>query len=190
MSKAAQKRIEDAIELYGLQAYATPDEKDWHGTLGVDVPGYGEAVAAILAAANVPESVQQMLLTGPASTGKADCEFGPDSRGLQTMSQGYGVHYAIKFARSWAAGERRIEIGMKYPIFDLGKFIGRFKVRLVREVAPPRAHVLAVRRQGREHLYVRPRSDRKRRVRWGCDGEFQGSSKTPAVLVQLAKALH
>lgn len=136
MSKAAQERIERAIELYGLQAYAAPDEKAWHSTLGVGVPGYEKAIASVLAAANVPEPIQRMLLTGPPDTGKADCEFGANSTGLQTMHQGYGAHYAIKFAREWAAGERRIEIGMKYPAFDVEKFANKFKVRLVGEVAP------------------------------------------------------
>ncbi len=115
------------IKECGVEAYVGEFS---NSQLGVQVTDHELVAKKLFTAGGVPASLIDFVWFGPSDM-KADCEFGPRSTGLAGWLGGYSIHYAERIARRWARGEKRIEIGMKYPSFDLEKFTHQFKVRLV-----------------------------------------------------------
>ena len=103
---------------------------------GVDLTDAIDGVSGVVSrlfdmAIPVGGRLRNVLRGGYDKDIKADVEFDAKSMGMASMYHGYQVINAVKIADRRLAGDCRVEVGMKYPTFDLPEFIEKFNVNPV-----------------------------------------------------------
>jgi hypothetical protein len=93
----------------------------------VDIPGHGVVIAQLLERAGFDLRMISFIIRGPREYNLANGELGRGESGLLDLYGGYGVRIAAKIALRRARGDRRVEIGMKYPTFNKLAFNDAFK---------------------------------------------------------------
>lgn len=93
------------------------------------VPGDAMQLAGkILDLSPMSERFRNVVLTGYDREIVADTEFGSGQTGLTTLRAGYVINHAIRLARRSLSGDERVEVGLKYPQFDIHRFSRKFKL--------------------------------------------------------------
>lgn len=82
----------------------------------------------ILRLAPMSELLRQSILTGYQGRIKADTEFSSKGGGINSYYPAYQINHAITLADRYLSGDTRLEIGMKYPRFNLKAFRERFNI--------------------------------------------------------------
>jgi len=121
------ERLDAAIKRYGVDDVCGAS---YAGTSSVQIDDPLPIIEGLLKAVEMPPSLIKLVMYGPTDL-MADCEFSPGRSGLVTWHGPWAINWAERIGRRWAFGEKRIEIGMKYPRFDVDKFMHQFKARLV-----------------------------------------------------------
>lgn len=129
--KTKEKAVMHVLALRGLQWVL-----DGNADLAVSIPNAQAAAMAVMHAGGISLKLARMIMHGPGKYNLADGELGQYGGGLDTCYDGYIVHNAAKIALRRASGDRRVEIGMKYPVFNLETFIDKFHLTFYKSVTP------------------------------------------------------